>query len=487
MATALTSKDGALWIQPYGANTAPVFLGCKDLGDITIPESGIDLLRCFSPSGDGWDIIGEKLKPPEKITLSVEGLLQPTLEYLEVLNCAFNLFVLTRDCGRADHFANYIRGMVIRNVRRINKKYSGLVKREEDVETKLSVDLEAWPPAFNLRAVDIQRQATAGILGVSDIATNLDQRCVNECGTTLIRGQNAVAGSIAAAAVAASYHTHNSGTTWTVYGATPFAATVPNMSIQTFNVGRTTERVLIASGFVAAIQGKVGRSDDGGVTWATTDIGPAVAHGAAYGRGLFALDSTHIWLVGALGYIFFSSDGGVTWATQNAASIHAGSWNAVHFADSLNGFCCGAAGVCAKTVDGGNTWTATTIPVAQIMYTCWMLDANRIWVGGATDALFYSNDGGVTWTQRTFPGYVVGGAVKGISFVQNQDLIGFLASDTAAPVGSVLRTIDGGYSWDTITTPANSGLLGVTAIDESNAYTFGLVNAATGYIARATP
>ena len=44
---ALTSRMGALWVQPDGPNTEPKFLGCHELGDLSEAEGGVELIRCF--------------------------------------------------------------------------------------------------------------------------------------------------------------------------------------------------------------------------------------------------------------------------------------------------------------------------------------------------------------------------------------------------------------------------------------------------------
>lgn len=75
MTKALTSKNGGLWVQPGGPNTQWFFLGCHDLGDLAAPEGGVDLIRCFRPDNQGWDVVGDKITPPDPITASISTLL----------------------------------------------------------------------------------------------------------------------------------------------------------------------------------------------------------------------------------------------------------------------------------------------------------------------------------------------------------------------------------------------------------------------------
>jgi len=54
------------------------------------------------------------------------------------------------------------------------------------------------------------------------------------------------------------------------------------------------------------------------------------------------------------------------------------------------------------------------------------------------------------------------------------DHYGFICSDTAAPVGTVLRTINGGYDWEAIDTPTNAGLTHIACVAPDVAYGTGL-------------
>ena len=58
-------------------------------------------------------------------------------------------------------------------------------------------------------------------------------------------------------------------------------------------------------------------------------------------------------------------------------------------------------------------------------------------------------------------------------------MFAFMAKDSAAPVGTVLRTFDGGYTWEPWTTPANAGLNGIVAVDQNTAYAVGKVQGGT--------
>jgi photosystem II stability/assembly factor-like uncharacterized protein len=64
------------------------------------------------------------------------------------------------------------------------------------------------------------------------------------------------------------------------------------------------------------------------------------------------------------------------------------------------------------------------------------------------------------------------------------DLTGYLVKNTSAPLGTVYKSIDGGFSWTAITTPTNSGLNSIYICQANSAFVVGEVNAATSFIAR---
>ena len=112
------------------------------------------------------------------------------------------------------------------------------------------------------------------------------------------------------------------------------------------------------------------------------------------------------------------------------------------------------------------------------------MDKNRCWAALANGTLWYSTDGGVSWTQRTGNGLPGAGAYRGLWFVNEYQ--GFLIHNTAVPVGTVYITQNGGWSWEALTTPTNTGLNYICAVNASLAFICGEVTAATSFIAKIT-
>lgn len=483
MSEAYNSRDGALWIQPDGPNGEVYFLGCHDLADLTEPEGDIELIRCFDPKGSGWVVKGETRAVPDNVSASVEGLLFKTRDWLEKVSCPFGLYALMRGGGRSDLFQNYERGFVLTNVRRTQKAYANLVAREEENASTLTADLEAYE-LIQIEELEVVRLTTSENAAANDIIANDDERCLGEESEIELGDTFEIATDDGTyMATADVLRSTDGGDNIAATATDPFAAGNDIMSVTKFYISKDTIRILVAMDAPAGAQGMVAYSDDNGATWTTVNVGGAAAgHGAVYGGGLFSLDSEHIWLAGAGGYIYFSSDGGETWTAQEAGVIHAGNYNYVHFYDENFGIAVGASDVVAVTSDGGETWTAgTATGGGNNLLCCAALSKNRVWVGDDAGDLYYSYDFLATAPAQR-------GAWEGSGTGEIRDFwwvdeyIGFMAHNNASPVGTILRTINGGRHWDVLTTPTNQGLNAIYAVSENLAYAVGETQGGTAVV-----
>lgn len=473
--TAYTSKDGSLWALPEGPNHAPVYVACTDADDITEPKGDVELIRCFGPDGK-YQVVGDKTSPPDAVTSSLTSLTYRVRSALEKIRCEYGLVFLQRSGGRADAFCNWDRALILTHVRNTEKTYGGIVKREEDVESTRGFAISAYPPVIDVVTVEGNRKTVAETMDFSDVYMVKD-----DCATTPVVDGIAVALDSGMYAAGDVWVTDDGGLTWTVTTGTPLIHDLTACTI--IDLCHGVQRYLVAGLAAAAVMGQVAYSDDGGVTWTVADVG--FEDGVTHGGGLFAIDQYHIWLAGANGAIYFSSDGGENWTIQENGAITAGSYSQIEFlADGLHGYAVAAGGIVAKTVDGGLNWTAcTVIPGTPILLSVCVREDDYVWVGDADGGLWWTEDAGVTWTQRT--GWTGSGIasteIHDIAFAN--DYVGFMIVDTAGPVGSVLRTIDGGYSWEALTIDANSGLLAMAVGDENYAVVVGHTDSGTGYIA----
>lgn len=481
MDKALTSRsNGALWVQPYGPNTKPEYLGCNDLGDIAEAAGSVDLLRCIQPNGK-WKTVGSKQSPPDPVSFSIDSLTFGARDWLEKINCDSTFFALHRIGGEADVFDTYIRANILQHSRMTSRTDKGIVNHDEDQESMQSRDFEAWPPVIRTGAIELTRQTTSETKDLLDVYTYSPLDCENG-----IQAGDKVAASADASIYTGNIQlTANGGADWAAAAADPFATGKAAMVVRAFALSETVTRLLAVKEAEGGTQGKVAYSDDDGATWTTANLGGATAgHGAKKAGALFVLNQGNIWLNSIGGTIWYSEDGGASWTAQISGDVTAEAGLCIAFVDSSNGMAGFENDVILYTSDGGVTWTETTSNTGSGDDIQTISPAGDFWwVGTSGGRAYYSRllygVPGVTWTERSVTGSGAGN-IPAIQFAN--ELIGYMIKNSASPVGTIMVTINGGYSWKSLSTPANTGLNALTIADDSTIYAVGAVEGGTAVI-----
>ena len=182
--------------------------------------------------------------------------------------------------------------------------------------------------------------------------------------------------------------------------------------------------------------------------FAGTEVWTEVTNGFVVAFGPLAIHSEsprHTWIVGETGYIYFTSDPTASVVVQDAGVATSQNLLSVHAYDILNVVAVGESNALVNTRNGGDTWTAILGPNPGVnLNTIWMRGPDEWLVGDAGGQLWYTLDGGANWTEKVFPGSGAG-VVRDVHFATRS--VGYMSHDTAAPLGRVLRTINGGFSW----------------------------------------
>lgn len=480
--------EGALFTQPNGPNTQPVYLGCHQIGDIDEPQGDVELIYCPDPSGPSrFRVVNSLQGAAGAVTTSITTDVMDELDYLERAKCEAPIYIHMVKAGLKNLFTNYDRSFVLTGARITSRGLTGLTARTPDDNTRSEMTFElSGERLLRIVRLELARQTIAETLAINDLTFCNQETCGSEETMAMDACQIGFAVADAGAGTANVIRTTNGGT-WTATAADPFAATEHAIAVECFEMGRDSTRVLVARGITDADDpAEVAYSDDNGATWVNVDVGAVDGAYVVGPQALFALDRSNIWLGTDGGYIYKSEDGGGSWVAQEAGLITNTAWHAIHFANELVGWAAGAANQIGRTLDGGESWGEITGPAGKsgvVINTVFAFDRNRAWIGFADGTLYYTNDGGVTWNQRTFSGSGVG-QVRQIAFLN--DYFGIMIRNNASPVGTALMTIDGGYTWEPLTTPTNSGLNAVAICNEWSFFVAGEPNGGTGYIAKAS-
>lgn len=170
-------------------------------------------------------------------------------------------------------------------------------------------------------------------------------------------------------------------------------------------------------------------------------------------EGMSFPDATHGWVISEQGDILATVNAGVSWTVQGSSMGHLRS---LDFVDINRGFAGTLAGVMYRTVDGGTTWNNITasFPVAPIGFCGITHVGNRVHVVGRYQgaADYYSSpDGGSTWQFKSL-GVHAQGLVDVVFLTEQVGFIGGRARAEAGGSAIIMKTTDGGTTWNPIFT-----------------------------------
>ncbi len=487
----LLAGQASVWAQPGGPNTKPLYQGCHQVGDVELPGGDLTRLFCPDPSAAGrYKVVGSYQGEPGVPTFSIDTPIGKTRDYLERWNCAGNILVNKVSQGRRDLFTNYDRSFAFVRAVRTGRTQSNLASRQPADENESMQSLAfAFEEQIDCFTLTSTRQSIAALGDLTAIWFVNEERCAGEGGPAMGVGQigmvvgKAPVGSVSASAMV--YFTQDGGATWVVSASDPFAAVEDITAAGGFEVSRTARRYVVARGTAdPGNPAEIAYTDDEGVTWTNVDLGSTDGLYVVSEGGLFVLDPYNIWVVTSAGHIFYSDDGCASFVEQEDGTLTAHNLNAVGFASERVGYAVGGDNTILKTEDGGTSWVALSGPAgkaASAILSLAVVTKNRVFIGYVDGDLYYTEDGGATWAERAYGGSGVGEVVS-LRFVN--EMVGFLAHNTAAPVGQVYRTRDGGYTWELTALPTNEGINGIWPVDENLAFVAGNVEGATGFVGK---
>lgn len=467
------SNEGSIFVQPDGPNTKPLYLGCHDIGDLDEPLGDPALWQCKDPNLVGqWETSRLVVGSPGLVTTSITTDVRKVADYMETLPNNSPIYVnLMPENVKPDVFDSYDRAFAARflatNRKRSNLAMGRATDSGSNERAEQVIDLSGAPPVytfFDLAGASL-RISTSEALALNNIVF---------CDAACSEGFIAADGGVAAANVLAIPG-------FTAVTTDPFDASQNIVGAVCFPIDKNTTRWLVARGTSAAAPAEVAYSDDGGTTWTSVNVGSTNTQITNDSAALFALDQFNIWFATDDGFIYKSEDGGLSWTAQEEGVITSSEINAVYFKDPLNGMAGGVGDVLMRTTDGGLTWAAVTATGGGDNITAIANSGGFWWVGDSGGQLWYSDDDGTTWSARTFNGSGTGN-VAAVKFAN--EFFGVMAHNTAAPVGSVFVTVNGGYTWRKLTLPTNAGINDIWICSTRKIYVVGEAQGGTGFIAK---
>ena len=112
-------------------------------------------------------------------------------------------------------------------------------------------------------------------------------------------------------------------------------------------------------------------------------------------KGIFFLNEKEGWVVGWPGIIFQTKDGGITWKRQNSNSYN--ELYAAYFIDRHTGWVVGQFGEILHTLDGGKTWKFQRSRTQANLNKIYFADANHGLIVGDDGVILTTTNGGMTW------------------------------------------------------------------------------------------
>jgi len=186
-------------------------------------------------------------------------------------------------------------------------------------------------------------------------------------------------------------------------------------------------------GFVAAKDGTLLATGDGGKTWRQVPV-PVTDHLTS----IFFLGNEG-WISGWSGVILHSIDTGQTWTQQQTPGAQG--LESVFFADPNHGWAVGWVGTILRTVDGGNTWVEIKSGAARwTLDSVFFRDQNNGWAVGFGGEILRTTDGGVAWTAQES-----GVTVELTAILFDKEGNGWITNSEG-----MLESKDGGESWQSV-------------------------------------
>lgn len=205
------------------------------------------------------------------------------------------------------------------------------------------------------------------------------------------------------------------------------------------------------NGIAVTHMGEIFRSTNGGVTWNNVQTSPNALYGIHFQSSGVGC------IVGNNGYIYMTSDSGATWNYTSSGQGYG--LNATYFVSISLGCAVGNNGAMVVTNNGGSSWFTQNSGTTQVLRGVHFADPNHGWaVGDSVICAITSST--VTPQYNTH-------ALTSVFFTDT--LTGYVTSTD----GIVQKTIDGGVTWNPLTTGVSTPLYSIQMLNKDTGYVDG--------------
>jgi photosystem II stability/assembly factor-like uncharacterized protein len=468
-ASIVTAGQTRVWLieQGPGPSHEPVYQGSMKIGDSTWAAGDITPIRVPSPDKFGAFLeAGEVRSGEERATTSIVARYPEqasTLLGLRRKLCRVDIHVPIGKCANPQDYQRSWEKMRIYRDAQVTSwsdENAGALDSDEQAATNETGEFSA-EEIFEVTKLTLDEVAASEATRELLFVEICDSQNCGDCGKASTGCQKIFIGMVGVGATPGTLpsilYSDDGGSTWATTDIdTMFSSENPTdgACVGDYLVVVTNEGNEL---HYALSQNIV----DGTEVWAQVDTGFVVGGEPSK---IFSLSSQYVWIVGNGGYVYFTSDFISGVSVQDAGVATTQDLKSVHGYDSQNVLAGGELNSLIYTRNGGSTWQAATGPaVGETLRAVWMLSEDTWIVGTNTGKLYYTENAGTSWTLKGLPGTVDN--IDAISFVD--DTVGYIAARQGTR-GYILRTTNGGYSWYILpetgaAIPANDNLNDVAA------------------------
>ena len=194
-------------------------------------------------------------------------------------------------------------------------------------------------------------------------------------------------------------------------------------------------------------------------------------------RNVFFICLNRGTIVGDQGVILRSGDGGNTWVAQDSGVLE--NLYGVSYYGYSDTLVVGSGGTILYTSNSGTNWTILQTGMMGTYYSCQMVN-ETVGVAVGVNAIFQpfftrTDNGWSSWDSMSFyiehEGVFYEGKLTDVWFTS--PLVGFATAIVDIPAGgAIVRTTDGGFSWETVLFSPEA-LTGIDFVNDSVAYAVG--------------